>query len=490
MRRSLPAVLAASLLLVPLAGRAQNAPPAHAGGDIFGPPAPPPRRPAPVPARAPALVIGAPAITLAEAEARLVERNLAVIAARRGVDVARAQRLVADTSPAGSVGLSQSVAQVNEGGRFREYRGERFISPLNNLSLNLTLTIERGGKRELRNRYADQQISVAEAQVLDALRAQVFNLRQAFIAGLQARANLAVAVANRAALDTTEGLLRRQVQEGAIPEGDLLRFQASRLPFEQDVAGAAQAYAAASAMVAALLGEDATRPSAPAPRGSVAALLAPVPLDLRGEFEVTRPLGLSRQDLAAALPRRADVVAAERGVTAAEANIRLQEAARSRDVTFSGTASRTELSQDLPNASRPVFANNTLGLGVSIPIFTAPITRGNIAVAQAQQGQARAQADAALAAARAEFATAWATYEQARALLELTTGPALRRAQEAYESTEAAYRAGGRTLLDTLDALRTLNATRVAANAARAAYLLALAALEQASGVDGIAPHL
>ncbi len=47
-----------------------------------------------------------------------------------------------------------------------------------------------------------------------------------------------------------------------------------------------------------------------------------------------------------------------------------------------------------------------------------------------------------------------------------------------------------RTLLDTLDALRTLDATRVAANAARAVFFAALAGLEQASGVEGIGPKL
>ncbi|WP_235924771.1 TolC family protein [Roseomonas harenae] len=66
----------------------------------------------------------------------------------------------------------------------------------------------------------------------------------------------------------------------------------------------------------------------------------------------------------------------------------------------------------------------------------------------------------------------------------------MRRAEEAYHSTEAANLAGMRTLLDTLDALRTLDATRVAANAARAVFFAALAGLEQASGVEGIGPKL
>ncbi|MBV1800166.1 TolC family protein [Siccirubricoccus sp. G192] len=88
------------------------------------------------------------------------------------------------------------------------------------------------------------------------------------------------------------------------------------------------------------------------------------------------------------------------------------------------------------------------------------------------------------------MAAAWAGYEQARALLSLYTGGALNRAEEAFRSAEQAYLAGGRTLLDVLDATRVLNATRIQANQARHAYLLALAALEQATGVSGVAPRL
>ena len=64
------------------------------------------------------------------------------------------------------------------------------------------------------------------------------------------------------------------------------------------------------------------------------------------------------------------------------------------------------------------------------------------------------------------------------------------RAEAAYRSAEQAYTAGGSSLLEVLDALRTLNATRLAANVARTNYLVALAQLEQATGVSGVSPRL
>ncbi|MBR0659838.1 TolC family protein [Neoroseomonas oryzicola] len=460
-------------------------------------PAPAPEAAAPAAIPAPAvpaaqapLPITLPSLTLAEAEALLLERNLALAAARRGVDVARAQVLVADTSPAPTIGYNQVVGQWSEQSRLSGQYGARGVSPLNNAQATFSVLIETGGKRELRTRVAREGVSAAEAQLLDTLRGEVFALRQAFFAGLEARANLQVALANRQALNETEGLLRRQVQQGQIPEADLLRFQASRLPFEQDLAAAAQAYVAAVAQVAVQLGTDATRQR---PQGAshdpLAPILAPLPFDLRGRLDARASEPPPREQLATAVANRPDVLAAARIAGAAAANARLAEAGRSRDVTLNASLGRTELSQDLPSGSRTAFASNQVGIGVSIPIFTRRLTDGTAAAATALQGQAEMQARLVLTQAQADVATAWASYLQARQLLTLTTAQALRRAEEAYQSTEAAYRAGGRTLLDVLDALRTLNATRVAANGARAQMLRALAGLEQASGVAGIAPR-
>ena len=466
-----------------------------------------------------------PALTLTLAEQMLVERNLVVLAARRGVDLARAQRLVANQLPPPTVSIGNTAAQFNETAR-DTFAGARGLGPQNNFNASLTVVVERGGKRGLRTRLADENISVAEAQVMDALRGQIFTLRQNFLAALQARANLEVALANRTSLDRTEGLLRRQLRDGAIPEGDLLRFQANRVQFEQDVTTNALAYAQNVAALAPLLASDAAAfqagagqlgamglapeapAEAPAQRGRAArrgapapvaepptalrTILSPVAFDVRGRFDAGAELGLGRDELAAAVPDRPDVMVALRLAGAAGANRLLAEAARSRDVTVGAGWTRTRIPQNLPQIGGNLSptANNQVGLTFSVPIFTSGIVEGNIGVAAAQQGQVEAQARLALFQARADFAGAWAGYEQARALLALYTGGAIARAEESYQITERAYLAGGRSLIDVMDALRTLNATRAAANNARFTYLLALAQLEQATGVSGIAPKL
>jgi outer membrane protein TolC len=428
-------------------------------------------------------------LTLDEAERLLVERNLALVAARRGVDAARAQRLVAASLPPPQVSVGNTFGQIRESGR----SSPRFIGPNNNLALGLSVLIERGGKRELRTRLAEEQIGVAEAQVLEVLRGQVFQLRQAFLNALLARANLDVALANRASLDRTEALLRRQVQAGQIPEGDLIRFQASRPAFEADAAAAAQAYAAACATLASLLAEDASAAGGAPPRPEArprTGTLAPVAIAPRGRLDVGAEPGVTREQLAEAASRRPDVVAASRSAAAAAANRALAEAGRSRDITLGLSANRARADQSLPGGGERATSVDTAGFSVSVPIFTARIVEGNIGLAAAQQAQAEAQARAALLAARADVAAAWAAWEQARAQRARYDGGALRPAEEAYAIAERAYLAGGRSLIEVLDALRTLNATRVAANQARQAALLALATLEQASGVTGLMPRL
>ncbi len=478
---------------------------------------------------------GTTTLTLPMAEQMLLDQNLAIIAARRGIDAAWAQRLVNSSMPPPTLSVGNTIGQFSETNQ-QSFQGARVFAPTNNIFAGLSILVERGGKRTLRTRVAETQIGVAEVQVLETVRGQLFQLRQSFLSALLARANLEVALGNRGSLDRTEGLLRRQLKDGAIPEGDLLRFQASRLAFESDVTGNAQAYAAAIAALAAQLASDPAQfeagagtlrgmgitlpattslgpPPAPVPAlvephrraerrtgqpspanapTTVQLVLSPVAFDVRGRFEQLPELGIGREELAQGIPNRPDVVAATRLAAAAGQNRLLAEAARSRDVTVNTGWSRSRISQDLPTTTtgNVVHGVNQFQLNLSIPIFTRRIVEGNVGIASAQQAQAETQARASLLQAKADYAIAWAAYEQSLALLRLYTGGAMTRAEEAYRSTEAAYLAGGRSLLEVMDALRTLNATRLQANQARYAFLLALTQLEQATGVAGIAPRL
>ena len=76
--------------------------------------------------------------------------------------------------------------------------------------------------------------------------------------------------------------------------------------------------------------------------------------------------------------------------------------------------------------------------------------------------------------------------ELSEELVRVYSEAALARAEEAFRITRAAFERGAQSLLDVLDAQRTLSQTRVAVNQSRFTYLSNLFLLQQASGVDGL----
>src|ERR1700739_3983284 len=128
-------------------------------------------------------------LTLAEAQNLLLQRNLTVAASRYQVEAARAARLIASykPNPVFTVGAEQFPVYSP-----REYM-PRFFSTDSNAGAQPTYTLrfdkitERGNKRELRTEQADFQLKTSEAQMLDAIRNQLFQLRQAFNNGILAR---------------------------------------------------------------------------------------------------------------------------------------------------------------------------------------------------------------------------------------------------------------------------------------------------------------
>ena len=73
------------------------------------------------------------------------------------------------------------------------------------------LPIETGGKRHKRIDNAESQLQAAEAQVLDALRNQIFQMKTLYFSAVLARENQKVATEVLESVDRTEALIKRQV---------------------------------------------------------------------------------------------------------------------------------------------------------------------------------------------------------------------------------------------------------------------------------------
>ncbi len=414
-------------------------------------------------------------LSLQSATDLLIKNNLSVIAVRYNVDILRAQRIAAGLRPNPTVTFSATQFAIP---RVFHRLSDAVKTNNENGAANTAYTvevdqlIERGGKRELRSEQAEFSIKAAEAQVQEALRQQLFQLRQAFFTAVLARENLRAAQENLDHFDRTENLLIVQVKEGYSAGVDLKRVQLQRLQFQRDLATGGQSYQQAVRDVFNLIGQG-DEPSA-ANSTQLVTFSSPSQTGLPQEFidgnlEIIPEL-LWIDDLRRmALANRPDIKAAELTVEAANAGLKLAEAQRVRDVTVGGQYSRTG-------------SDNTVGVVVGLPLKIGP--RANAAIVQATS--TRLQAEAQLRLTRTQALTdvekAFTAYQVSRDRLRLFTSGALATANDVRRIEEIAYRDGAKGLLDYLDAQRTYNQTLVDYNQARFDFLMSLYQLEFATG--------
>jgi cobalt-zinc-cadmium efflux system outer membrane protein len=413
-------------------------------------------------------------LSLQTATDLLIKNNLPVIAARYNVDILHAQRIAAGLRPNPTMTFSATQFVIP---RVFHLPSDLVETNNENGAANTTYTveidqlIERGGKRELRSEQADLNMKAAEAQVQDALRQQLFQLRQAFFTAVLARENLRVAKENLDHFDRTENLLFIQVKEGYSAGVDLKRIQLQQVLFHRDVATAGQGFQQAVRDVLNLIGQG----DAPSAANSTQLTTSSpsqtgFPQDLiDGNLEIIPEL-LWIEDLRRmALASRPDIKAAELNVEAADAGLKLAESQRVRDVVAGGQYSRTG-------------SDNTVGVVVGLPLKIGP--RATAAIAQATSSKLQAEAQLRLVRTQAltDVEKAFTAYQVSRDRLRLFTGGALATADDVRRIEEIAYRDGAKGLLDYLDAQRTYNQTLVDYNQTRFDFLMSLYQLEFATG--------
>ena len=327
----------------------------------------------------------------------------------------------------------------------------------------------------MRMRQADAQVGVASAQIEDTLRTQRFALRQAFGNALLARDNLRLAAEIDAQYAKTEDLTAVRVKAGDLPGIELYRLQAGRLQFQQAVIDAQSSYEQATRDVLSVLSgrsEDVLpvsgRSSSTEPASD---LLQSAPLLVVGEFSDTSVSEALEQLKILARTERSDLKVAKANLQAAEYGVRLAQAQRSPDINVATEYQR-------------VGDDDTLGIVTQIPLFL--YNKGKAGVEQAQA--ARAVAEAQLHQLEVQVATdvekAYQAYLAARRSVSLYSGENLKQVQKVREIIEFSYQHGAATLLELLDAERTVRQATSAYNQARASYQLSIWQLDSAVGRD------
>ncbi len=450
-------------------------------------------------------------LTLAQAEDLLLRRNLAVLAARYKIDSSRAARLIAGykPNPMLRIGAEQFPVYSPIKGSFpRFFATNSDAGAQPTYSFSMDKVWERGAKRELRVEQADAELKGSEAQMLDAVRTQIYQLRQAFAVATLARENLRLAEATWQEYEQTERLTEAKVELGDQAKMEIYRVRAGRLQFQQAVLQARSDYEQAARDALNLLGarpEDLApdTPSAPgvAEFGSPSlngrpvsdSLLASIddartastawkddqeqipeslraaPVELIWKFD-DRPVPQTLAEMRSiALRERPDAQAARYTLKAAESALRLAKAQRKRDVIVSYEYQR-------------VGADYAAGVAVQIPLFTYNNQRAGITQAEADVRAAEALLKQAELQATTDVEKAYQSYLTARRMLDLYSSQNLAQVEKLRQIAAYSYREGASSLIEFLDAQRYYNQALGAYNQARADYQSSLWKLEQAMG--------
>ena len=318
-------------------------------------------------------------------------------------------------------------------------------------------TIELGGKRERRIASAQAATRVLGHELADVRRQVIAQVKKAFTDVLVAQATLALAQDNLRTLDEVERLQRFRAERGDISELELLRIQVQRFAFERDGTDARLAIAAAKIALRQAAGP---------------AVIAD-DVEVVGDLEF-RELAPPREELyRRAFENRPDLRAAEAARARARADNDLARANAWWDVTPQLQYQR-------------IGDDNTIGVGVSIPLRVFDRNQGEIARTRAEIGRADALREVARAQVVADVDSAVSALTIQRDRVSMLRGTYLPKAQQARDTVEFAYRRGGVSLLDFLDAQRTYRETALEHLRALGNYWGAFYQLEAAVG--GVEP--
>jgi cobalt-zinc-cadmium efflux system outer membrane protein len=306
---------------------------------------------------------------------------------------------------------------------------------------------------------AQEERAIAEAEVLDAVRALKLEVQQAFIDLQLAQENLALTRENASSLDGIVTLNHVRVRGGDVAEVELLRSRIAALQSQQLVRGA----------------ELKVRTE----RRRLEGVIGRTPGVLAFEIEtLERPAAIteSQTDLQArALRARPDLRALQRTQARSQAEIRLQLAQGQIDLTVGGEYRRQ---QGLAGRG------NSVGLFFSTPVPLFDRNQGNVARAHQEEHQADTRVRQLEQVIAGEVDVAAAQYAIADAMLRTVEADMLTQARDVRAITDFAYRRGEATLIEFLDAQRAFNETMQAWNEARAEYARSVFLVRAAVGGD------
>jgi cobalt-zinc-cadmium efflux system outer membrane protein len=392
-------------------------------------------------------------ITLEQAIQFAVQHNHALLAARSTILQGQAAEITANLRPNPSLAWdSQFLPFFN----FSQFSGT-YLNNNAQFDVGVDYTFERGKKRPRRLQAAQDQTAVTRSQVADNERMLSFNVAQQFVGVLLAQSTLELANDNLTSFQQTVSLSEAQVKAGAMSEGDLLKIKLQVLQFQTDLSAAKLAKLQALAMLRQLIGFESV----------------PENYDIEGKLDY-QPIHAGVEDLRAlAMRSRPDLIAAQRGVTAARSQEALAEANGKRD-----------LNAGLSYSHVGGFNTLTLSFNMQLPIFDrnqGEIARTNYAITQSQELFSEASEQVT-----SDVVTAYEGVHTNDQIVTLYQSGYLDQTTQSRDISLYAYQRGAASLLDFLDAERSYRVNQLAYRQALSNYMLAVEQVRQAVGTRSL----
>ena len=401
-------------------------------------------------------------LTLRQAEIFFAARNRELQLGQRLVEGAQADRLSAAARP--NPNLSFSATQI--GNLYPPGYDFGGVTRRADTTIGISQMFERGNKRGLRIAAADNNVRATRGDYADIQRQQKVALYVAYYDLIAAQEKLRISTETAGLFQKTIDAVELRLKAGDIARSEVARIRVDALRAQNDARAAQAERQKAQAMLAYVIGaeRDASRINA---------------VDGWSEMSAAG----DAFELEKALAGRADVQAAQARVQTAEKNRELARALRTRDVTGSVQFDRTPWNP----LANPTSAN-TLGFGVSVPLFTNYYFEGEIRRAEVDLQAARDNIERVRALAFGEIVKSRADLDSARDRVQRFRELLLAEAQKSAEGAEFAYSRGAIGVMDLLDARRQLYATRLEASGAQADYAKSLAAWQAAVATAVIEP--
>ena len=360
--------------------------------------------------------------------------NPTLQAAEIGIRESRAQEITAYLRP--NPDMTGTIDQINPfstqpspSGGGDAYRPFAFALPFGSVSY----LHERQHKRELRRDSARKATDIALSNQADLERNLLFNLRNAFVQTLQAKAVLALARENLAYWDHVLSLSSERYKAGDIAQVDRDRLELQRIQYESDVQTAEVNLRTAKIQLLMLLNDR-----------------TPVEqFDLTGPFDFSEQVSQLEEFRKFAVDTRPDLRAAVQSIDKAETDRRLAFANGSTDPTFGMDFAR--------NPPIPVY----LGFSVTIPLRIFDRNQGEKLRTQLDITRNEKLRDATQAQVFSDVDSAYATLTGNLTLLRPYKAKYLKQAEKVRDTVSFAYQHGGASLLDFLNSQNEYRSVQV-----------------------------